>query len=436
MRRLEADRALAVSKVFHPDTLATLAIKAHRLRHETDPRKQTCTLLTELLRRFPGCASTAAVVEEVEGDPNQHQNTALNLAVECMNYAAVVELLALDPPASFLTLDGLQCSAVGTAIAQLKNVKEGERLSVLQALGTIITAFADRAEASSPPDDWADIRAPIVVMVNVLQKRFTKPRDRQLTAAPWRRLLDLWVAADDVDEPLRPLPGALPAVTPPAAAPPATTSAVVASGPSSLLGPLPVSRTKSFDNGNYQEMLHSLGFGKSKPPVVKRRMRVTNASYLFEATWCGRPVVVKQPNPALLSSEVDKQDMREKRYWQEFKFHQRLKHKNIVELLECFWNDNTETGATQGVIDNTLHLVFDYFPLGSLADVLRSFRFDERKPAPGARVVRLLLQGRRGRAYMLATIHPYDPAGDFDGDRLPPPSRYGPCARHPPRSQD
>ena len=410
--RLEAKRALAVSNIFHPDTLATLAIKAHR--HETTfaegiapvkpeavqetgrqqgvggsaaaspapkTRTQTCTLLTEVLRRFPGSASTAAADVKVtpEGDPNQPQNTALNIAVEFMNCAAVEELLALNPPASFLRLDGLQCSAVGTAIAQLKNLKQGnfEKFGKLQALGTIIAAFAKRAEKGRYPNDWADIRAPIVEKVDLLQKKFTSEKDRKQIVAPWRRLLDLWPAGE-VEEPLGSLPGALPAVAPPAAAPPTATHAAVASVPPLPLGP--VSRSVTFEMETTEitsRKLQEMGFGKSSPPVGMSRFKATNASLLFRATWQGRQVVVKQLNPSVISEE-EKEEMRHKRYWQEFKFHQRLKNKNIVELLECYWNDNTENGAAaEGIMNRTLHLVFDWFPLGCLGDVLQSFRFAE-----------------------------------------------------------
>ena len=488
--RLQAKPDIALSAAFYGDTLATLAIRAHDLK--IGPRKQTtCTLLTELLRRFPGCASASAPVAldtRLEGDLSPSFN-ALNVAVEHFNYAAVDALLTLDPPASFLTLDGVEsCSAVGMAIAQLKGIPEAmPHFSVLRALGDIIDAFATRAEASSMPhpEDWVDIRAPIIATVEELKTRWTKDKDRTLVIAPWERLLSLWPesAADDGEEPpaLLPVastPGALPTVTPPTAALPApATPAVVAttmaaaslsqpapaqppqpaqtkekSGvlseteltsqhaiynsqstdapptqdlesrrsseprrasflasltatdtaapPPPPLGglsqPLPLSRCSSVDesatptpsrgtsctggasdeHSEITKRLKQSGFGLTTRPRNLKRFQATEASFLFKAIWKNETVVVKQLHPGAVVSAEEVAEMRRKRYWQEFKFHRSLKHPYIVELLECYWNDGADEGAgAEGVWNDSLHLVFPYFPLGSLGDVLRSFRF-------------------------------------------------------------
>jgi len=126
-----------------------------------------------------------------------------------------------------------------------------------------------------------------------------------------------------------------------------------------------------------------MGFGLTKKPRVTERFNETDSSFLFHATWKnGMAVVVKQLHPGSVISSDEVADMREKRYWQEFKFHRSLKHPNIVELLECYWNDGDDedgVAEAQGVWKKSLHLVFPLFPLGSLGDVLQRFRFLDPK---------------------------------------------------------
>lgn len=449
--RLEACPEVVSSEAFHPDTLATLAIRAHRTGDD-DPRKQTCTLLTELIKRFPECALMPTRVEvdaALEADSSL-PFAVLNVAVEYLNCAAVDVLLALDPPASFLTLDGIElCSAVGAAIAQLKAIEDKSiKMNVFLALGRIVTAFAKRASALMPPHDWADIRNPIVSTVEVLHTRFQKQKDKVAVITPWQRLLDLWpetpaeVERQRVPLSILPLLSVAPTIvaTTTAAISASLTSAALALPPSHargqgrgrggrgrvffeaagvMLEPVPPPRSSLVDDapllpsrlasmstgssiagasaehsaadvqgetGNPQDItlqLRKMGFGLASKPCVTERFHATESSFLFHATWKnGMAVVVKQLNPGSVASADEFAEMHHKRYWQEFSFHRSLNHPNIVRLLDCYWNEGgNESGIqqTEGVWSRSLHLVFPYYPLGSLGDVLKTFRFFDPK---------------------------------------------------------
>ena len=388
--------ALQLEGPLQLDTLATLAIHAHR--RDDDPLKQECTLLDELLKAHPNY------------DVNAGHSLPLNVAIEHLNVSAVH--LLLERGADLQRIDAPEKrSPLGCAAALLSQPLRGQTPQVateattsryfatLRVLMKIMTALEQQRAGCSPPPDWQDIRRNVDEFIRGVRRQPNKTEKALIGS--WTAVLQDWPAVSedgalatpsnlspvlapvggppsavvtpplqpDVIDPassraegvarLRALEEIGAVVTPPSAAvsfqlaPPFAPVDVSEGGRSEvpaampfheaafegLPDALPIAITRmSSDTATTSlediKMMMEAFIERIEPPTRLEQIDVTESSILYKAQWRHEGAEEEVVIKQLNPHilQTSLAEMREIRFWREISYHKYLIHENIIPL--------------------------------------------------------------------------------------------------------